>query len=160
MEKQDIKFMRAAFEAARRARLDGNHPFGAVLVDEKGNILLEAGNLTVTTGDCTAHAETTLMKLASLKYDRQFLAKCTIYTSAEPCPMCSGAIYWANVRRVVYGLSQQALYALTGETTGEEFLVPCRELLGRSSKSIVVIGPLLEEEALQVHEGFWNSGVT
>ncbi len=156
MEEQDLKFLRAAFAAARKSRKEGNHPFGAVLVDGHGSVLLETGNLTVATGDCTAHAETTLMKLASIQYDRQFLAGCTIYTSTEPCPMCAGAIFWANVRRVVYGLSQEDLYAMTGGKTEEVFLLPCRELLARGNKNIEVIGPLLEEEAREVHAGFWS----
>jgi tRNA(Arg) A34 adenosine deaminase TadA len=156
MEEQDQKFMRAAFEAARKSRKEGNHPFGAVLVDEHGNILLETGNLTVASGDCTAHAETTLMKLASIQYDSQFLSKCTIYASTEPCPMCSGAIFWANVRRVVYGLSQEDLYAMTGDKTQEVLLLPCREMFSRGNKNIEVIGPLLEDEAREVHAGFWS----
>lgn len=99
MDKNDLKFTRASIEIARRARNNGNHPFGALLVDENGQIAIEAENTVVTAKDCTGHAETNLMRKASSKYDNAFLAKCTIYTSTEPCPMCAGAIFWGNVRR-------------------------------------------------------------
>jgi len=109
MDEDDIRFLRASFVVARNARKKGNHPFGAVLVDDHGQILLEAENTVVTARDCTDHAETNLMRQASSEYDSEFLAKCTIYTSTEPCPMCAGAIFWANVRRVVYGLSERSV---------------------------------------------------
>jgi tRNA(Arg) A34 adenosine deaminase TadA len=155
MDENDLRFMRVAIDVARKARDKGNHPFGAVLVDEQGHILMEAENTVVTEKDCTGHAETNLMRQASRKYDSDFLARCTLYTSTEPCPMCAGAIFWGNVRRVVYGLSQEGLYEMIGEDAEEVLYLPCRELLGKGEKPIEVIGPILEEEARKVHEGFW-----
>ena len=111
MNDNDLRFIRASIEVARKARDNGNHPFGALLVDEQGQILLEAENTVLTDRDCTGHAETNLMRQASKTYDRDLLARCTLYTSTEPCPMCCGAIFWGNVRRVVYGLSEEALKA-------------------------------------------------
>ena len=85
-----------------------------MLVDENGHIVMEAENTVFTERDCTGHAEANLMRKASSKYDREYLGKCTIYTSAEPCPMCVDAIYWASVRRVAYSLSQGGLYEVFG----------------------------------------------
>ena len=82
---------------------------------------MEAENTTETTRDCTGHAETNLMRQASSKYESEFLAKCTIYTSTEPCPMCAGAIFWANVRRVVYGLSEEGFYELVEGLEGVDY---------------------------------------
>jgi tRNA(Arg) A34 adenosine deaminase TadA len=155
MDENDLRFMRVAIDVARKARDKGNHPFGAVLVDEQGHILMEAENTVVTEKDCTGHAETNLMRQASRKYDSDFLARCTLYTSTEPCPMCAGAIFWGNVRRVVYGLSEEGLYEMIGEDAEEVLYLPCRELLGKGEKPIEVIGPILEEEARRVHAGFW-----
>ena len=155
MDENILRFIRASIDVARKAREKGNHPFGALLVDDQGQILLEAENTVVTDKDCTGHAETNLMRQASQKYDREFLAKCTLYTSTEPCPMCSGAIFWGNVRRVVYGLSEEALYGMAGRDTTEVLYLPCRELFGKGRKPIEVIGPVLEDEAREVHEGFW-----
>ncbi|MGD8586012.1 MAG: nucleoside deaminase [Chloroflexota bacterium] len=161
MDEVILSLMRVAIAVACRARENGNHPFGALLVDEVGNILLEAEN-TVVTGrggagrDCTGHAETNLMRMASRQFEPEFLARCTLYTSTEPCPMCSGAIFWGNVRRVVYGLSEEGLYAMIGADDEEALYLPCRDVFGKGRKHIEVIGPLLEDEARQVHEGFWN----
>jgi len=151
----DQIFIRSSIEVAQKARDNGNHPFGAILVDKKGHIVLEAENNVVTEKDCTGHAELNLMRKASQKYDEDFLAKCTLYTSTEPCPMCSGAIFWGNVRRMVYGLSEKGLYDIVGEVSEEVLHLPARELFAKGKKSIEVIGPVLEEEAKKVHEGFW-----
>jgi len=155
MNEANLRFIRAAIEVAQKARDNGNHPFGAVLVDQQGSILLEAENTVVTEKDCTGHAETNLMRQASKKYDRDFLAKCTLYTSTEPCAMCSGAIFWGNVRRVIYGLSEVGLYEMVSEDAEEVLYLPCRELFEKGRKPIEVIGPVLEEEAKKVHQGFW-----
>jgi len=155
MVDDDLRFIRAANEIARRARGKGNHPFGALLVDDHGRIAVEAENTVVTSRDCTGHAETNLVRKASAIYDSAFLAKCTIYTSTEPCPMCAAAIFWANVGRLVYGLGQAGLYEMIGGDSEEVLRLSCRELLEKGRKSIEVIGPLLEEECRKVHLGFW-----
>jgi tRNA(Arg) A34 adenosine deaminase TadA len=156
IREDDQKFIRAAIELARSARSKGNHPYGALLVDEHGDIVLEAENTVVSEKDCTGHAETNLMRKASAKFDGQFLMKCTIYTSTEPCPMCAGAIFWANVRRVVYGLSEDGLYEMVGQDNEDVLYLSCREIFGKGQKPIEVIGPILEEEARKVHIGFWR----
>lgn len=155
MTDHDEELLRAAIRVAGRARANGNHPFGAVLADADGNPLLEAENTVVTASDPSGHAETNLVRAAGQAYDPAFLATCSLYTSTEPCPMCSGAIFWGNVRRVVYALSQERLYALFGEQEEEVLPIACREILGGGGKQIEVIGPLLEDEAMRVHEGFW-----
>jgi tRNA(Arg) A34 adenosine deaminase TadA len=155
MDEKHINLMRCALDVARRARNNGNHPFGAILVDEHGTILLESENTTLTQNDCTAHAELNLVRKASKKYQPDFLSKCTLYTSTEPCPMCAGAIYWGNIRQVVYGLSEEVLYKIAGNNNEDILYLPCREVFARGHKPIEVIGPFLEDEARQVHDGFW-----
>ncbi|KPL20217.1 MAG: hypothetical protein AMJ93_12495 [Anaerolineae bacterium SM23_84] len=156
MDETDVHWMQRAMAVARTARDKGNHPFGAVLVDEQGHVLIEAENTVVTDKDCTGHAEANLIRQAARAYDRDLLARCTIYSSTEPCPMCAGAIFWGNVRRVVFGLSQERFYELFAEDEEEVLHVPCREIFARGQKPVQVIGPLLEQEALKVHEGFWR----
>jgi tRNA(Arg) A34 adenosine deaminase TadA len=156
VDEQDIGFIRKSFEIARSARNKGNHPFGALLVDEQGQILMEAENTVISSKDCTGHAETNLMRMASSKFNYEYLARCTIYTSTEPCPMCSGAIFWANVRRVVYGLSMGSLYEIVGGDTQEALYLPCRQLFEKGKKQVEVVGPLLEDEAHEVHKDFWK----
>ena len=156
MREYDEKYLRASFQVAQDARAHGNHPFGALLVDENGLLLLEAENTVITDHDLTAHAEMNLVRQASRQYLADFLSRCTLYASTEPCPMCAGAIYWSDIRRLVYGLGQAGLYTLVGEASADRLLLPCRQVFARGGKSIEVIGPLLEEEARQVHIGFWT----
>jgi hypothetical protein len=86
------------------------------------------------------------------------LARCTLYTSTEPCAMCAGAIYWTGIGRVVFALAETGLSRYTGSHTQNPTLdLPCREVFARGQKPIVVAGPLLEDEAGKVHEGFWVS---
>lgn len=155
MLETDLRLLRAAIRVAGEAREHGNHPFGALLADGEGNILLCAENTVVTGEDCTGHAETNLMREATKAYTPQELARCTLYTSTEPCPMCAGAIFWGNVQRVVYALSEEGLYGLTGDTP-DKLLLSCREVFARGGRPVEVIGPALEEEAREVHEGFWR----
>lgn len=150
------KLLRRAIEIAANARAHGNHPFGALLADAKGNILLEAENTVNTERDATGHAETNLMRLASQKYSEEELKDFTLYTSTEPCPMCAGAIFWGYVGRVVFALSQAGLYKITGETP-YELALPCREVFARGTHPINVVGPLIEEAASKVHFGFWDA---
>lgn len=158
MNPTDLQHLRTAIEVARQAREHGNHPFGAILVDENNQVLLQAENTVVTGRDCTGHAETNLMRLASQRFAPETLATCTLYTSTEPCAMCAGAIHWGNVRRVVYALSEEALYEIIGPSP-DHLLLPSREVFAHSRRSTEVRGPSMEldGEARAVHAGFWTS---
>ena len=156
MDNDQTQLIRTSFEIARSARAKGNHPFGALLADPAGRILLEAENTMNTDHDLTGHAEMNLIRAASARFDQAFLKECTLYTSTEPCPMCAGAIFWAGVGTVVYGLSEEGLYDITGTESGEVLLLHCRDVFAKGLKPIKVTGPILEEEARQVHIGFWD----
>ena len=156
MNQNDLQHLRRAIQVAQNARNHGNHPFGAILVDENNQVLLEAENSVITGSDCTGHAETNLMRLASQHFPPEKLATCTLYTSTEPCAMCAGAIYWGNVQRVVYALSEVALYEIVGPSP-DQLVLPCREVFAHSQRPTEVEGPALEldAEARAVHAGFW-----
>jgi tRNA(Arg) A34 adenosine deaminase TadA len=155
----DLAHLRAAFAVAARARAGGDHPFGAVLVGPDSLMLMEQGNgYAAEGGDITAHAERLLATRASKTYTPEFLAGCTIYVSAEPCAMCSGAIYWAGIGRVVYGQSEAALKRLTAAHPENPTLdLPCRVVFAAGQRRVEVVGPLLEDEAIALHAGFWTS---
>ncbi|MGH9936665.1 MAG: nucleoside deaminase [Blastocatellia bacterium] len=146
MNERDVEFLRAAFAAARRARERGNTPFGAILVSENGEILLEAENTENTNRDCTGHAETNLVREASQQFDQAALAKCSLYSSAEPCAMCAGAIFWSGIGRVVYGLSSSRINALALDNS-PHLLLPCGDVFAAGHRAIELEGPALEEEA-------------
>ncbi len=150
-------YLRRAIELAKNAREHGNHPFGALLVSQAGEVLLEAENTVTTERDVTGHAETNLVREASKRFSADVLRTATLYTSTEPCAMCSGAIYWSGISSVVYALSEAGLLELTGNNEENPTMhLPCREVLGSGQRPIEVIGPMLETEAKCVHEGFWR----
>ncbi|MEV7723627.1 nucleoside deaminase [Streptomyces sp. NPDC087917] len=122
-----------------------------------GAVLIEAEN-TVTTGrDATGHAETNLVRLSPARYDADFLWTCTLYTSTEPCAMCSGAIYWSNIGRVAYALGEDELLDLTGANeVNPTMALPCRSVFAAGQRDLPVIGPVAVPEARAVHAGFWN----
>jgi tRNA(Arg) A34 adenosine deaminase TadA len=93
---------------------------------------------------------------ASIAYDADVLKGCTLYSSAEPCAMCAGAIYWVGIGRLVFGLGEQRLKAITGDHPENPTLdMPCRNVFAAGQKTIEVVGPLLEDEAAALHENFW-----
>jgi tRNA(Arg) A34 adenosine deaminase TadA len=151
------RYLRRTFELARQVREGGQHPFGAILVGPDGAVLLEQGNAYMPDRDMTGHAERVLMTRASRAHRPDFLATCTMYTSAEPCAMCAGAAYWAGVGRVVYGATERSLKELTGNHPENPTLdLPCGTVFAAGQRRVEVIGPLLEEEAIALHEGMWD----
>lgn len=141
------KFLRMAIQAARAAAEHGNDPFGAVLVRE-GEVLMVVENEVKTRHDCTLHAELNLVSQASRRFDVQTLAQCTLYASTEPCMMCAGAIYWLGVPQLVFGVATATI------TSRQQKVYPYSRDILNEHTGVKVIGPLLEEEALQVHRNY------
>ncbi|HEV7599930.1 MAG TPA: nucleoside deaminase [Bradyrhizobium sp.] len=155
--KLDEHFLRRSFEVARRAVTHGNHPFGAILVDENRHVLIEAENGYMPGHDGTAHAERLLATQACTTLSPDTLRNATLYSSAEPCAMCAGAIYWAGIGRLVYGLSEHRLRVVIGNHPENPTLdLPCRKVFESGQRPTEVIGPLLEGEAEAVHAGAWK----
>lgn len=81
----------------------------------------------------------------------------SLYTSCEPCAMCSGAIYWAGIGRVVYALAETSLLDLTGSHPENPTLaLPCRSVFGGGQRPTIVVGPAIEDEAAIPHRSFWQ----
>jgi tRNA(Arg) A34 adenosine deaminase TadA len=154
----DLFHLRRCFVLATQAREAGQHPFASIVVDETGEVLVEAQNHSrPPDGDPTQHAEMVAASSAAKTVPPERLARATLYTSTEPCCMCAGAIYWANIGRVVYGLSEHSLLGLTGANEENPTLsLPCREVFARGQRRVEIVGPLLEDEAAKPHEGFWR----
>ncbi len=153
----DDRWLLAAIELAKIARDSGNHPFGALLVDAGGNVVVESQNTVVTGSDRIGHAEANVMRVATGRFDAEFLQSCTLYTSCEPCAMCAGAIFWGNVRRVVFALSEEDLRGIAAASPENAMLdIPCREVFARGNHEVEVSGPHLQEQARAVHEGYWG----
>ena len=155
----DEALLRQAFAVATRSREAGDHPFGALLADRNGVVLMEQGNGFSSEGhDRTAHAEKLLATRAGKTYGLDELAGCTLYTSAEPCAMCAGAIYWAGIGRVVYGQTERGLKAMTGDNPENPTLdLPCHVVFEAGQRATEVVGPLLEDEATALQAEYWAS---
>lgn len=154
MALEDDKFyIEKALELAYSAKEKGDNPFGSILVDEDGNILMEDENTEVTHKDITGHPELKIAKRAAEKYNKEFLKKCTMYNSAEPCTMCTGAIYWSGIGRIVFGISKERLNELKTEGEGS-IRYSIHDLLGNSGKSFEVVGPMdnMKEEVEKPHK--------
>ncbi len=154
--KQVTRHLRRANEVARRAMSLGRHPFGAILVAPDGEtVLAEQGNV-----DTVNHAESVLARTVALNYSPDYLWNCTLVTTAEPCAMCAGTQYWANIGHLVYGMTEQRLLQLTGNHGENPTMdLPCRDVFARGQKHIQVIGPVSEVEAeiAALHQSFWQS---
>lgn len=154
-KEQICSALRAANEIAKKCLESGHHPFGAVLLAPDGEeILLTHGNVSVV-----RHAETEIARAAAEKYEPEFLWNCTLVTTMEPCAMCSGAIYWANIGTVVYGAAETTLSKLTGSSQMNPTMnLPCKTVFESGQKPIKLIGPIveMEEELIAPHKDFWK----
>ena len=159
VKRDDEKLLRLAFAVAAKAREGGDHPFGSILADADGNVLMEQGNGYSSEGnDRTAHAERLLASRAARAYEAACLSTCTLYTSAEPCAMCAGAIYWAGIGRVVYGQTEKDLKRQTGDHEENPTLdLPCHLVFEAGQRPTELVGPLLADEAAKLQEDFWNN---
>ena len=152
---QTLRHLRRANAVAARAMSLGRHPFGALLVAPDGDtVLAEQGNV-----DTVNHAESVLARTAALNYRAEYLWQCTLVTTAEPCAMCAATQYWANIARLVFGMTEARLLQLTGNHSENPTMdLPCREVFARGQKEIEVIGPVAEVEAeiAALHLDFWK----
>jgi tRNA(Arg) A34 adenosine deaminase TadA len=150
-----IVHLRRANAVAQQALQAGHHPFGAILVaPDQTTVLLAQGNL-----DPVNHAESTLARAAYQRFAPAYLWHCTLYTTVEPCAMCAGTQYWANIGQLVYGVAETQLLALTGNHDANPTLnLPCREVFARGQKPLQVWGPIAEvaAEILHLHQDFWQ----
>ncbi|MFT3953512.1 MAG: nucleoside deaminase [Piscinibacter sp.] len=146
----DHEPMRLAIQASRDAVASGNMPFGATLVAPDGTLLWTAQNNQVTSGDCTGHAELVLVRDARAALGADAVRGGTVYASGEPCAMCSGAMFWAGIRRVVYAASTQDIAAALG---GDTLPIRSAQVYAGASPAVQVDGPLHAEEAIAVLRG-------
>jgi tRNA(Arg) A34 adenosine deaminase TadA len=148
----DASFMRLAIDASSRAAAAGNMPFGAVLVQDGAVVQVSVNQQRSAgggRGDTTAHAEIVLVREAEATHGKGVLAGGTVYASGEPCAMCSGALFWAGVRRIVYAASTPDIIAALG---GPQLPLRCHQVLAGADPAPVVEGPLLRDAALEVLE--------
>ena len=142
-QETDEKYMRMALDEARQALSGGEVPIGAVVVC-RNRIVARTHNLTETLCDVTAHAEMQAVTAAANTLGGKYLTDCTLYVTVEPCPMCAGALGWAQLPRIVYGCPD--------EKRGYREYAP-RVL---HPKATVTAG-VLEEECRQLMQDFFKN---
>ncbi|MCG2623040.1 nucleoside deaminase [Arthrobacter sp. I2-34] len=122
----DTVFLELAVDLAWQARRAGNRPFGSAVVDPAGTLVATGLNTAVTSGDVTGHSETNAVRAALAQAGTPAtgipLAGHTLYSSTEPCIMCTGALYLAGISRVVYALRSAELDRLSGPNPGVRML--------------------------------------
>ncbi len=155
----DLKHLERTIELADEAVAEGNHPFAAVLVDADGTVLAEGKNEYVIDKG-PGHAETNLARRAAREFPIDRLRGSTLYTSVEPCCMCAGTVYWAEIGSLVFGMSEKRL----GELTGDDPLNPtldldCRTVFAAGGDRVAVRGPFpdLESRIVAQHAAYWQS---
>ena len=139
----DEQYMQRALDEARKAEAKGEIPIGAVVAC-KDRIIARAHNLTETLCDVTAHAEMQAITMAANELGGKYLTDCTLYVTVEPCPMCAGAIGWAQVPRIVYGAPD--------EKRGFRRFAP--EVLHPKA---TVVGGVLEDECRELMQQFFKN---
>ena len=155
----DETLLRRAFDAAKCARDAGNRPFGAVFADDEGKVLMEQGSgFTSEGGDRTGHAQRLLASRAARHHSLAFLAKCTLYTAAEPCAMCAGCDLLGRHRAHRLRSSGEGAQSAERCARGEPATRPTlRHRLRRRQRPTEVVGPLLESEATALQADFWKA---
>lgn len=150
----DEKFMARAIELARQAVTHGNEPFGAVLVKD-GKAVFENENQIYTAHDPSFHAEIGLIRRFCAETGITDLSDYTLYTSCEPCFMCSGAMVWVRLGRMVYGASDMDL----GEIIGGEGCRCSAMVFEHSPHKPKVTGGVLREASMELlHSYFAGHG--
>jgi tRNA(Arg) A34 adenosine deaminase TadA len=142
MNETDAHHLRRAIELAGEARANGDMPFGSLLVGPAGQVLAEDRNAVVASRDISAHPEFKLALWASRELDPETAGKTTMYTSCQPCGMCSGAIARSGLGRVVYALSSEQLGSLGGTSP--------------DAREVVLDGPALFDEARVPVDGYYG----
>lgn len=146
----DEAYMRLAIDEALRGKAAGEFPFGAILVDPAGEIVLSVHDTVERDGDRTSHAETMLVKHACRKFGPD-LAGYAVYTTTEPCPMCFTTCWLGGISKLVYGCTMRDVYDRTGGAV-DELGVPAIDMNARASRRIELVGGVLRGECLAMFE--------
>lgn len=149
------RYMERALALAREAADRGDEPFGSLLVDAAADppeVLMEERNAVNSADDIARHPELTLARSAASEFDADTRASLVMYTSTEPCAMCSGGIYIAGLGAVVYSVSAETAAEVTG---GGDLVVPSADIFDRGTRSLPVVGPVLPDAGKRIHREYW-----
>lgn len=139
--------MRLAITQAKKALEEGEGmAFGAVIVKD-GEVVSEAHNTVAADTDPTSHAEVNAIRMACKKLNTYELTGSTLYTTCEPCPMCFTAAWWANISKIVFGVSLEDV-----TNVSREIIVPNSFLNEKGGSTIHIESGFLKEECLELYK--------
>ena len=142
-------YMKAALVEAQRGVESGEPPFGCVLVNAGGEIVLQEHDRIKELNDMSAHAETLIIKSACKTFDRNELLDLTLYTTVEPCAMCFAAAWLNKIEVIVYGATMEEIGQITAGKQ-REILITAEEMNARSGARIKLVGGILQESCQQM----------
>jgi tRNA(adenine34) deaminase len=134
-------FMRVALEVAKK----GDSPYGAVIVKD-GEIVAAAHNTVKQDSDPSAHAEINVIRILTSKLKNPSLEGYKIYTTGEPCPMCTSACIWSGISEIIYGASIQDLM----DIKQSQIDISCEEVIAKSFRNIRITKGILKEECMDL----------
>ena len=141
-------YMEKAIEEAKRAIRGGQYPLGAIVV-LNDKILSIAHTTLHETNDPSAHAEMNAIRIAAEKIGSRYLKDAWLYTTQEPCPMCTSVAVWAKMTGIVYGATKDDALKISKEREDEKFTW---RQINISAEKIIAKG----EPRLKLHKGFWR----
>ncbi len=143
------EFIKKVNELAYQSAKNGNDPFAALLVKDN-KIVATTLDTSVEQSDPTSHAELDLIRTFCKENNIFSLEDYTLFSSTEPCVMCSGAIHWSRIGKVVYSVSQEAL----NNSNNGNLKPSCDSIVNVGKRKVEVVGPIFEDDGFQVFIDF------
>ena len=147
--------MKKAIEEAEDSASLGQYAIGAVVVGSDGEVVSIAHTSLHTENDPTAHAEVNAIRMACTKLNTRYLSSCWLYTTLEPCPMCTSAAIWAKMEGVVYGATKEDAQDFAKNLQDEKFTwrqidISSRDIVEKGDPKVELIEKFMREECCQL----------
>jgi len=144
------KFMKIAIEEAKKSAKKGNYALGCVIVkDEK--IIAKGMNKTKTKCDPTLHGEIDAIRNACKKLNSHYLQGCILYTTLEPCPMCTSAAIWAKMKGIVFGAFKEDAQKNSGKDfSWRQIDISSKEIIAKGKPKLNLIEGFMREDCLNL----------
>jgi len=155
MEHPQEKFMQAAIQEAKDSASLGQYALGAVIVDTEGNILAVEHTTLHETNDPTCHAEINTIRSACKRINSRYLTGCWLYTTLEPCPMCTSAAIWAKMEGIVFGASKEDAQEFGKDLRDTNFTwrqidISAKDIIAKGDPTLGIVEKYMQDECIQL----------
>lgn len=149
------EFMEAAIKEAIKSRENGDYAIGAVVV-KNDKVIARGVNSIKTHKDSSLHAEMVAIRNAHKALDNRYLEGCVLYTTHEPCPMCTSAAIWAKMKGIVFGSNLQDMRDYNAKNGNDGFTwriinITCSEVLKKGNPKLEVVENFMREECKELY---------